>query len=154
MGRVLGNKKVLGATLVGVALVFGALILNNLRADRGPLTAVVEPVAKINTTLPDRIFIPVNDTNSDGVEDWREEFVVQAPIQLAVTDPLASFTMPTAITDQVEFKSLNPYLKIKLTFSLLNLRKKLLIGRPIKLALLPKIPSILTKVSPLSQLSL
>ncbi|MBP9717154.1 MAG: hypothetical protein KBD44_00380 [Candidatus Pacebacteria bacterium] len=113
MGRVLGNKKVLGATLVGVALVFGALTLNNLRADRGPLVAVVEPVDKINTTLPDRTFIPVNDTNSDGVEDWREEFVVQAPIQLAVTDPLASFTMPTAITDQVGIQVFESLLKNK-----------------------------------------
>ena len=66
------NKKVLGATLVGGALVCGAFVLNNLRTTPGQMAAVAEPVQQIDTTLGDRSFIQVSDANNDGIEDWRE----------------------------------------------------------------------------------
>ncbi|MFN3693248.1 MAG: hypothetical protein ACK4SL_04120 [Candidatus Paceibacteria bacterium] len=107
------NKKVLGATLVGGALVCGAFVLNNLRTSQEPIAAAVEPVQQIDTTLGDRTFIPVSDTNNDGVEDWREEFVVQAPIELPATGTPVAFTMPTTITDQVGIQVFESLLKNK-----------------------------------------
>ncbi len=107
------NKKVMGATLVGGALVCGAFVLNNLRTNQVPLAAVIEPVQQIDTTLSDRTFIPVNDTNNDGVEDWREEFVVQAPIELPATGTPTTFAMPTTVTDQVGIQVFESLLKNK-----------------------------------------
>lgn len=113
MERVHINKKVLGATLVGGALVCGAFVLNNLKSNQVALTATVAPVQQIDTTLGDRTFIAVNDTNNDGVEDWREEFVVQAPIQLTATGTPTAFTMPTTVTDQVGIQVFESLLKNK-----------------------------------------
>ena len=107
------NKKVLGATLVGGALVCGAFVLNNLRTAQAPLAANVLPVQKIDTTLGDRNFIAVSDANNDGVEDWREEFVVQAPIQLPASGTPVAFTMPTTVTDQVGIQVFESLLKNK-----------------------------------------
>ncbi len=107
------NKKVMGATLVGGALVCGAFVLNNLRTNQIPVAAVIDPVQQIDTTLGDRNFIPVNDTNNDGVEDWREEFVVQAPIELPATGTPTTFAMPTTITDQVGIQVFESLLKNK-----------------------------------------
>jgi hypothetical protein len=86
---------------VGGGLVLMALVLNNLESSLSPQVAQIAPVRSIDTSLPDRTFIPVVDTNSDGVEDWREEFVMQAPIELPATGTVAAFEMPTAVTDQV-----------------------------------------------------
>ena len=113
MEQVRINKKVLGATLVGGALVCGAFALNNLKSNQVALTATVAPVQQIDTTLGDRTFIAVNDTNNDGVEDWREEFVVQAPIQLTATGTPTAFTMPTTVTDQVGIQVFESLLKNK-----------------------------------------
>ncbi len=103
----------MGATLVGGALVCGAFVLNNLRTNQIPVAAVIDPVQQIDTTLGDRNFIPVNDTNNDGVEDWREEFVVQAPIELPATGTPTTFAMPTTITDQVGIQVFESLLKNK-----------------------------------------
>ncbi len=107
------NRKVVGATLVGGALVLGALVLNNLEQNFTPVVAVGEPVQAISTNIPDRTFIPVVDTNGDGVEDWREEFVVQAPIELPVSTSTVTFEMPTTVTDQVGIQVFESLLKTK-----------------------------------------
>ncbi|MFM2340063.1 MAG: hypothetical protein RLZZ360_699 [Candidatus Parcubacteria bacterium] len=106
------NKKVLGATLVGVFLVGGALVLNNRQTNNQPLAAI-DRVPQVDTTLPDRQYIPVTDTNSDGIEDWREEFVLQAPIQLPPSSTTVDFTMPTTVTDQVGIQVFESLLKNK-----------------------------------------
>lgn len=113
MKQIRMNKTVTGATLIGIALVGGALVLNNLRSGLAPAVAVVTPIRTINTAVSDRDFIPVSDSNSDGVEDWREEFVVQAPIQLPATGTLAAFEMPTTVTDQVGIQVFESLLKNK-----------------------------------------
>lgn len=107
------NRKVVGATLVGGALVLGALVLNNLERNFTPVVAVGEPVQAISTNIPDRTFIPVVDTNGDGVEDWREEFVVQAPIELPASTSTVTFEMPTTVTDQVGIQVFESLLKTK-----------------------------------------
>lgn len=107
------NKKVLGATLVGSALVCGAFVLSSMKNHQAATVAAVSPVQQIDTSLGDRNFIPVNDTNNDGVEDWREEFVVEAPIVLPAGSSSAAFTMPTTLTDQVGIQVFESLLKTK-----------------------------------------
>ncbi len=107
------NRTTTGATLIGIALVGGALVLNNLRAGLNPAVTTVTPIKAIDTNIPDRNFIPVIDTNSDGVEDWREEFVVQAPIELPATGTPVTFEMPTTVTDQVGIQVFESLLKNK-----------------------------------------
>lgn len=113
MVAILKHRKVVGATLVGGGLVLLALVLNNSGQNPGSQVATVAPVRTIDTELPDRTFIPVVDTNNDGVEDWREEFVVQAPIMLPATGTVAAFEMPTAVTDQVGIQVFESMLKSK-----------------------------------------
>jgi hypothetical protein len=107
------NRKVVGATFVGSALVLGALVLNNLERNLTPITPAVAPVQAITTTIPDRAFIPVVDTNDDGVEDWREEFVVQAPIDLPAASSSVAFEMPTTVTGQVGIQVFESLLRNK-----------------------------------------
>ncbi len=112
MVRIHINHKVAGATLVGLTLVLSALFVSEQRTT-SQVIAVTEPVRAITTTIPDREFIPVVDTNGDGVEDWREEFVVQAPIELPGTTTPVDFAMPTTVTDQVGIQVFESLLKTK-----------------------------------------
>lgn len=107
------NRTTTGAALIGIALVGGALVLNNLRTGLNPAVATVTPIKTIDTNISDRNFIPVIDSNGDGVEDWREEFVVQAPIELPATGTAVAFEMPTTVTDQVGIQVFESLLKNK-----------------------------------------
>ncbi len=106
------NPKVTGAIIVGIALVVGALMLNRA-STQNTVVATTEPIRAITTTIPDRDFIPVSDSNGDGVEDWREEFVVQAPIELPASTTPIDFAMPTTVTDQVGIQVFESLLKTK-----------------------------------------
>jgi hypothetical protein len=107
------NRKVVGATFIGSGLVLGALVLNNLEQNFAPIVPAATPVRAITTSVPDRAFIPVVDSNNDGVEDWREEFVVQAPIELPAASTTVVFEMPTTVTGQVGIQVFESLLKTK-----------------------------------------
>lgn len=107
------NRKVVGATFIGSGLVLGALVLNNLEQNFAPIVPAATPVRTITTSVPDRAFIPVVDSNDDGVEDWREEFVVQAPIELPAASSTVVFEMPTTVTGQVGIQVFESLLKTK-----------------------------------------
>jgi hypothetical protein len=108
------NPRVFGATLVGGALVLGAVILNNLSSNLTPVTARIPEVAKASAiTIPERTFVPVTDSNDDGVEDWREEFIIQAPIELPPGTSSTTFEMPTTVTDQVGLQVFQSFLQTK-----------------------------------------
>ncbi len=96
------QRRIAGASLVGVALILGALVIKNFGGggSQYPTTAAVT-TKTMPTTIPERDFITVTDSNGDGVEDWREEFVMQAPIELPAGTSSVAFTMPTTVTDQV-----------------------------------------------------
>ncbi len=96
------QRRVAGASLIGVALILGALVIKNFGGGGVPYPTTAAVTTKtMPTTIPERDFITVTDSNNDGVEDWREEFVMQAPIELPAGTSSASFTMPTTVTDQV-----------------------------------------------------
>ena len=64
--------KVIGAFVVGFAIVAGSYTLSNFGT-----TKFQKPVARQEASVavaPERVLIEVADTNTDGVEDWREVF--------------------------------------------------------------------------------
>lgn len=113
MQQIQANRKVVGATLIGGGMVLAAFLINNLSSNLSATSAPTAPLQQIAVELPKRDFIPVIDTNDDGVEDWREEFVIQAPIDLPATGTAATFEMPTTVTDQVGIQLFESLLKNK-----------------------------------------
>ncbi|MFM2424194.1 MAG: hypothetical protein RLZZ70_585 [Candidatus Parcubacteria bacterium] len=94
------NKKVQGASLVGIALVLGSLVINNLTTPHDARHTTTQPQAV--TSKIDREYIAVVDNNTDGIEDWREEFVITAPIIVSeVSSSTVPFTVPETATDQI-----------------------------------------------------
>jgi hypothetical protein len=90
------NRQIVGASIIGVALVAGSYVLSNLTRPN-PVPALV--TVAVTTTSEPRTYIPVTDSNNDGIEDWREEFVSAEPITLPSST--STFTMPDTITDQI-----------------------------------------------------
>lgn len=92
------RRKVIGATVIGIALVLGAFVMS----DFGAPTYVPAPkdATATLTAKPSREYIPVADTNNDGVEDWREVFVDSEVVIAENMTATTSFT-PTTVTDQV-----------------------------------------------------
>lgn len=98
MNTPLDSRKIYGASLIGVALVAGAYVLSDFgRTTRAPaLTAEA-----VLTTASSREYIPVTDTNQDGVEDWREAFVESSTIVVAAPAVATTSFVATTVTDQV-----------------------------------------------------
>lgn len=91
------NPKVIGAFLVGSAMVLGAYVLGNF--GKTPVKTVpLSNVAAANA--PERIFVPVADSNEDGVEDWRDQLIT-APATNITKINKADYTPPTTLTSQL-----------------------------------------------------
>ena len=87
------NSRVFGAFLVGFAIVAGTYMINTFSR---PVISATENVSNV-IEAPLRSAITVKDSNNDGVEDWREEFVETAPI-IATDD---TYVVPDTLTEQV-----------------------------------------------------
>jgi hypothetical protein len=98
MATTLDSRKIYGASLIGVALVAGAFVLSDF--GRPTMTPTRTPEAVL-TTASSREYIPVTDTNSDGVEDWREPFVDASPIVVAAPAVATTSFVATTVTGQV-----------------------------------------------------
>jgi hypothetical protein len=91
------NPKVVGAFLVGFALVAGAYVLSTFGTPSGGEAGTLYAVAN---AAPARVYIPVTDTNTDGLEDWRDQFVVAPAVTIAeVTE--SDYIAPTTLTGQL-----------------------------------------------------
>jgi hypothetical protein len=95
------NQKILGAFVVGFAMIAGAYIVSNF-GKSSTIPAVDEPIYALATENDARAYVSVSDTDDNGIEDWREEFVNEAPliIDTKVTGPI-EYSAPTTLTDQV-----------------------------------------------------
>lgn len=89
------NPKIIGAFLVGSALVFGAYVVGNFGE---PRVQVSNSLTAVNAA-PSRVFIPVTDENTDGLEDWRDQFIQAPAINLEDTTG-ANYVPPTTLTGQ------------------------------------------------------
>lgn len=107
------NQKIIGAFVVGFALVFGAYTVSNFNVSK--IDTTKEPVYGLAAvSAPERNYIPVTDANNNGIEDWREEFVNNTPIiiESEVAGPV-QYTPPTSITDTVGIQLFQNFLQAK-----------------------------------------
>tara|TARA_B100000508_G_scaffold14367_2_gene9808 strand:+ start:2516 stop:3412 length:897 start_codon:yes stop_codon:yes gene_type:complete len=89
------NPRVVGATVIGFALVAGAYTISSFNAP------VAEPQqANVQAASVKRVAIDVLDNDNNGIEDWRDEFVTTNPV---VLDEAASstYTPPDTVTGQM-----------------------------------------------------
>lgn len=90
------KNRVIGAFVVGFAIVAGAYTLSSFT--KPTLSVPTESVATV-AAAPTRVAIPVQDTNGDGIEDWRETFIT--PSQTIRTDRSTTTPfIPETITEQ------------------------------------------------------
>jgi len=104
-----GNKKVTGAFLIGFALIAGSYVVSNFGKNAEPTTANIYTA----TTLTPRIFIPIVDSDQNGVEDWREDFVSETPLIIDESTSTVPYEMPTSLTDQVGIQLFKSILEAK-----------------------------------------
>lgn len=88
------NQKIVGAFVIGVAMVAGAYTIANFGTPR-----LSQPSAAQGSQAPIRTSIAVTDQDQNGVEDWRDAFVSADPIIL--DDLNASYTAPTTVTGRL-----------------------------------------------------
>jgi hypothetical protein len=95
------NSRILGAFLIGFAIVASAYMANSFKSP--VVSNTPENISANVLDAPLRVAIPVKDSNDDGVEDWREEFVKTVPvITLANIDE--NYTPSDNLTDQASLK--------------------------------------------------
>lgn len=100
------NPKIVGATIVGFALVAGAFTVSSLSKPQ----AVTSPAA-VPAAVPERVAIAVTDNNNNGIEDWRDEFVTTKPI---VTDQISvDYTPPQTLTGQMSIGFMENIIRAK-----------------------------------------
>lgn len=90
------NPKVVGAFLIGFAIVAGAYVISNFGQPR----QVVVNNAIAADEAPPRVYIPVEDKNQDGLEDWRDQFVT-GPAIVVPPEELVAYTAPTTLTERL-----------------------------------------------------
>lgn len=107
------NQKILGAFVVGFALVAGAYVTSNFNAPN--INTDVEPVYGLAAvSASERTYVPVSDSNNNNIEDWREEFVNTTPIVInSKTEGPEQYEPPTSITDQVGIQMFQKFLQAK-----------------------------------------
>lgn len=88
------NPKIIGATIIGFALVAGAFTLSSLQKGRDYTLP-----AAIPASTPERIAIAVTDTDNNGIEDWRDEFVTAAPVIL--NESTSTYVLPDTLTGRM-----------------------------------------------------
>lgn len=87
------NQKILGAFVVGFALIGGTYTLVNFGEPRLEKASVIEGEAA--TRNP----IAVTDNDGNGIEDWRDAFLDETPIVIAPAT--TTYTPPTTVTGQM-----------------------------------------------------
>jgi hypothetical protein len=93
MGQYL-NPRIIGASVIGFALVAGAHVTSNFGEPR----EVIQPVQALTKEAPpQRVSIAVTDTDEDGIEDWRDSFVDNSA-QVITSQNHATYTPPTTVT--------------------------------------------------------
>ncbi len=93
------RTRVLFAFFVGGCFVVGALALKMFNTP-----VAVEQVGRLEAAIAtpsERDFISVTDSNSDGIEDWREEFVTEKPLTVESATATVKYEIPKTLTDRV-----------------------------------------------------
>ncbi len=93
------NPKVVGAFVIGFALVAGAYTISNF----GKSTYVPsQQGANAISSAPLRVAIDVEDADNNGIEDWRDAFVTTEPVLINTTASSSDdYTPPDTITGKL-----------------------------------------------------
>ncbi len=109
------NPKILGAFVVGLALVGGSYTISSLTRPTTLTPPTADPsVYTVAATAPERSFIEVVDSDQNGIEDWQEEFAPQTPLQIDIEPQSASvYEVPNTVTDQMSIQLFQSVLRAK-----------------------------------------
>lgn len=99
------NQKIAGSFLIGVGLVAGAYIYSRLELGGLPQQATV------STAVPARVPIETTDTDANGIEDWRDQFVTTASV--VTNTASSSYELPTTVTGQLSIQLLESFVRSK-----------------------------------------
>ncbi|MEN9922483.1 MAG: hypothetical protein RL097_760 [Candidatus Parcubacteria bacterium] len=100
------SPKIIGSTLIGFALVAGAYLMSDFNKRE-----LAVPVAQLATSTPQRVAIAVTDTNDNGIEDWRDEFVTTAPIIL--NESTSTYSLPDTLTGKMSISFMENVIRSK-----------------------------------------
>jgi hypothetical protein len=89
------NPKVIGATIVGFALIAGAYTVSNFGIDKDIPQQAAVSAAQAKARAP----ITVLDSDNNGIEDWRDEFVTTEPI--FIEQATSTYTPPDTLTGKL-----------------------------------------------------
>jgi hypothetical protein len=94
--------KIIGAFVVGFAIVAGSYTLSNFGKPTltNPNVLPTDQAALAVATAPVRVSIPVSDNNDDGVEDWRESLLLTGAPILVEAAADSNYTVPETLTGQ------------------------------------------------------
>jgi hypothetical protein len=86
------NQKVIGACVIGLALVGGAYTVANFGK------RIEQPAIAVYSNTVPRVAVKTEDKDNNGIEDWRDVFVSSHPV---ILDRAASstYSVPTTTTD-------------------------------------------------------
>jgi hypothetical protein len=101
------NPKIVGATIIGFAFIGGAYTINSLQTPR----TISQPAA-IGVAAPARVAIAVTDENSNGIEDWRDEFVTTKTTILSNVSS-TSYEQPNTLTGQMSIRFFGDFVTAK-----------------------------------------
>ena len=90
------NPKIIGAVVVGFALVGAAFTLSSINSDR----TIPQPAAVKSSEPAPRVAIAVEDSDQNGIEDWRDEFITTEPIILDQATT-TTYEPPETLTGQL-----------------------------------------------------
>ncbi len=89
------NPKIIGAFLIGFALIGGAYTYTNFGQSNFPA-----PVNNVAAVASPRVAITVTDSDGNGLEDWRDQFVTTEPI-IIETAASSTYQVPDTLTGQL-----------------------------------------------------
>lgn len=103
------DSRVIGAFVIGFAVVAGAFTINSMTKE---VVAPDQTASAVAVDMaPERNTIAVQDSDSDGVEDWQDQFLTAEPI--VVKRDSVDYTPPNTLTGQVAINFIQNYISGK-----------------------------------------
>lgn len=106
------NPRIFGAFLIGLAFVGGAYVMSNFSQ---PTTPTMPATVAATAGRIERSYIPVIDADGNGIEDWREEFVLQESIILPTVTEEIAYEAPTTLTGQISQQFFESVLRTRIS---------------------------------------
>lgn len=103
------NPKIVGATVIGFALVAGAYVTSNFGESNFPPP---QSASAVESASLQRVSIAITDSDQNGIEDWRDDFVT-SEITLPEED-LEDYTLPETLTGKTSIDFLEKIISSKI----------------------------------------